>query len=794
MLVFEVPSNCARKTVLDEVTAALAAIQPEGTFATELTCSSSDLHIEVEGVGPLRFPISATTARRLCAVGRPAPFGRRERTLLDPAVRDALEIGATQLTIDDSAWRRTLDPQLALVRQRLGFPDTGTIEATLDKMLVYGPGQFFAAHQDSERSDDMMGSLIVELPSRHQGGALLVEHHKDTQVFRGAKGGSKDLSLVAFYADCRHEVKPVTSGYRVTLTYHLRYRGDATAETKLRASDVERLAASVRAYFSTPAAAPYSTSALRPPERLIYLLDHEYTQRSLGFRSLKNADRLRVSALREVAERLDCKVFLALADVHESWSCDEVWDDGRSDYYEMDESDDEGEEDHELIDLIDTEIELRHWIGVEGKITRVVQVAPLDSEVCSTRGSAEMTPFRSEHEGYMGNYGNTVDRWYHRAALVMWPRARDFALRARVSPSWAVGRITSRIKAGAKDEALAMATELLPFWSAVASKELGETFVLRLLTAVRALDDAELALELLSPLGFRGLTPTTTNVFVELVERHGLSWAQRLLEKWTKAARYSTSSWLAFFPRLCEALSVRGEQSKALAVWLLEREATSFEQRYNAARRPGEGLLPEGAEESIDDLLALLEAAAGLGYLAIRDRLVAFVTAPERALPLLTAGILLRKAREKKRPAEVRALGLGTLYRRVMGALEDVLARPPRSKDDWSIEPPGGCNCALCKTLSAFLVNPAAVKLPWPLAKERRRHIHGVLDRSRLPVTHTTVRKGSPQTLVLTKQAALFKQAAAQRAQQRELLVWLRKQRSAFEEPELTGRRGETDR
>jgi hypothetical protein len=35
------------------------------------------------------------------------------------------------------------------------------------------------------------------------------------------RGSKKALSFVAFYSDCRHEVKPVRAGYRVVLTYNL---------------------------------------------------------------------------------------------------------------------------------------------------------------------------------------------------------------------------------------------------------------------------------------------------------------------------------------------------------------------------------------------------------------------------------------------------------------------------------------------------------------------------------------------------------------------------------------------
>ena len=108
--------------MLDEVTAALAAIGSEGAFAAEIACPSDDLHIEVEGVGALRFPVSAAAARKLCAVARPAPFGRRDRTLYDASVRDTWEIDASRVLIEDEAWQRAFAPQLDVLRERLGLP------------------------------------------------------------------------------------------------------------------------------------------------------------------------------------------------------------------------------------------------------------------------------------------------------------------------------------------------------------------------------------------------------------------------------------------------------------------------------------------------------------------------------------------------------------------------------------------------------------------------------------------------------------------------------------------------
>ena len=437
----------------------------------------------------------------------------------------------------------------------------------------------------------------------------------------------------------------------------------------------------------------------------------------------------------------------------------------------------------------DTDVELRHWIGPDGLVVPGISTKPASDEVCSTRASTEMDPFKSEHEGNMGNYGNTVDRWYHRAALVMWPRERDFVVRAKVSPSWAVKHLASRIKAGAMIEARLRVNQLLPFWSRTAWQETGEAFVLQLLTVSASLNDAGLAFELLSPLGPHRLGHRPAPAFAALVERHGVSWAQRVFTAWSEHVRYAKPPWLSLLPRLGEVLTAAGKQGKALAPWLLSREVASLKKRHAVELELREVLRDESDNRHLDDLLALLETAAVIGAPDLRDDLVAFLVAKETALPLMSAGALLQKCREARTPAAGRALGLQPLYRHVVGSLEGALAATARSPDDWSIEPPFGCKCELCKELSAFLRDRTQIQYPWPLAKERRRHIHGILDRHGLPVTHTTVRRGSPQTLVLTKQKALFEREKALRMQQATLLAWLEKQRSAFVEGANPARR-----
>ncbi len=130
-----------------------------------------------------------------------------------------------------------------------------------------------------------------------------------------------------------------------------------------------------------------------------------------------------------------------------------------------------------------------------------------------------------------------------------------------------------------------------------------------------------------------------------------------------------------------------------------------------------------------------------------------------------------------KLDAPVRAAaGFDAIAEQCVRLVEARLARPARAEDDWSIPLPSGCDCELCGTLSTFLADATERNLEWPLAQDRRRHVHSRIDTSELPVRHQTRRSGRPYTLVLTKTTDLFEREAKQRRSDEAELRWLRTQ------------------
>jgi hypothetical protein len=130
--------------------------------------------LEVEGVGTVGTPVSAADAKRLIAQATQAPYGRGEETIVDMEVRRVWQLEPWQFALRNAEWEDHLAAIVAAVKQQFGIDET--IKAELYKLLVYEKGSFFAPHRDTEKTPGMFATLVVSLPSRHQGGRLIVRH------------------------------------------------------------------------------------------------------------------------------------------------------------------------------------------------------------------------------------------------------------------------------------------------------------------------------------------------------------------------------------------------------------------------------------------------------------------------------------------------------------------------------------------------------------------------------------------------------------------------------------------
>lgn len=117
----------------------------------------------------------------------PAPFGQGRKTRYNRDVRNALQLKAegdafTVLNFDPAA-AGILDQ----VRRQLLPQDPAPLTAELYNLNIYASDGHFVPHKDTPRDSDMIGTLVVCLPSQFLNGALVVKHQGIFQTFDWSK-------------------------------------------------------------------------------------------------------------------------------------------------------------------------------------------------------------------------------------------------------------------------------------------------------------------------------------------------------------------------------------------------------------------------------------------------------------------------------------------------------------------------------------------------------------------------------------------------------------------------------
>jgi len=752
----------------DPLVRALAAISAPGSFCARRHTQPDALALEVVGVGRVRLPLDDATAERIVAMASVSPFGWRERTLVDPAVRDSFEVPAQRVALGGAAFEDLLAEQLGFFQRALGLPSDSRLSARLDKLLLYRPGQFFKPHQDSEKDSRMIGTLVLRLPSSFTGGELLIEHRGQQVAFAPDPGHAAELEWIAFYGDCRHEVRRIESGLRAVLTFRLQLdlpqRGGARRSAPVGAEEQTdpALEAALRARFD--ASAPAAGAA--PPEKAVVLLDHEYTRARLGWDELKGSDRARAAALRAAARAIGLVAHLALAVEYELWDCEESSKRSGRRHHKFRDDDpktDQGQSAYVLIETLDSHITLTAWHQGDGPLPAEDGLKVTPSELVCTAPTDRAAPTRSEYEGYMGNYGNTLERWYERAAVVLWPLANEHLIRAKTAPFAVIAELTRSLGSDERDVARQKFKALLERWPKLAPVHLPQPHELTLLEAAVALDDAQGAAQLLDAVRFEALREETVGPLAQLGERHGADWVIARCEAWFSAERWS-STWSKTSPEVVRSWQRRESEVGALvAARLAEGRATECSSR--AARAPRVTGRWTCSTSQVDARTEELGAALELCALTGLQERVAELLGHLRGRgaqgsPIPSAATLL-----KARAALARERGTSEAIDRALAELRRELAalhaEPPRSPGDLRIGPCWPCACAQCAGVREFLSSNASEET-LALVAESREHIQALIAMSDLPVATAVLAVGRPYKLVLKKDALALGRIEAQ--------------------------------
>jgi len=760
---------------------------PASSFYATGQLASHCVGVKVEGMGELAFPLLAAHADALIKLSQPAQFGLGERTLLDKWVRDTHEISADKLAV---SWdQAALATMLDAMRATLGLPANAQLVPHLHNLLIYESGQFFKPHQDSEKLDGMVASLVVVLPCAHVGGDLRIHMGEEKYAFVSENLITTDLQCVAFYADCRHELAAVKQGYRIGLTYNLVLARESANPFFAAAIDDPGTAnpaldSALRRYFAeAQTSASNATGGAQLAHCLVYLLDHSYTEHSLRWHFLKGED-VRVARLfAAAAQRVGFTMHLALAEVHQTWSADGGrfgdtyghYDDG-DDECDEDNEDDEGDFDcdrnrqsakgkqvrgknHRALpapeDLIDEAVTLSAWIDARGERETYQSLVVFMDQVALLTPLHEREPDDLEYEGYTGNAGQTLDYWYRRGAIVLWPNDCHVRFQWRLDRAQAMAALaTTLAAAGNEDKVRALVVELGPLLFANQRDPSREDWRLTV-TVSLYVQNSELARSLLERFPLRALDEKALLQLAQLQQHYGVEWCGQLLRHWATSAQRSS-----MLPAIDPSSFVLAANQRALdptlTLIVVDDVVRAHLHHDHEQRNATQSTLNASHTARKKALGQIVQSCSALKARALSELWVTHVLANPALYPALDLAEQLLSL-----PAQVLAddqCGAARMLHHAAPTLRRALAKGPRQPGDWSVATTANCRCKHCLLASEFVRSESRVEGVFPLAEQHRDHVRTQLAALDLPLAFEVRKQGSPYKLVITKNASLFAQ------------------------------------
>eukprot|EP00903_Cladosiphon_okamuranus_P014655 g13588.t2 len=385
----------------------------------------AEKRINGPGLGNINLPLSEESVGALRGAAELAPFGHGAETKVDESVRQAWQIHGERIGLS-AEFAEAIGKQHALkAATKLGLRAKALgVEARLYKLVVYENGGHFRPHKDTEKEVGMFGTLVVQLPTAqgHEGGALIVRHRSREKVFAW-----EDLNG----------------------SFARRQSGVGTgASQSLNRPEPLGIAAPV-----LPRDGRLGPHRQRLRRGQVHPAAGARVHIGLDFDGLKGPDRSMADSQRACRQ---INLYLATVVKHESGTAYMSYHDRwrrhhgskrrKSTFWDLDDDEDDEEDEDEdgygsdaegkVMEYVnETSVVMEDLTGANGEsmdlgIGRDVkhhEVLDCNSQDLGAQDGLDLLfpngtePNEREYEGYTGNCSPTLDFWYHRAVLVLWP-------------------------------------------------------------------------------------------------------------------------------------------------------------------------------------------------------------------------------------------------------------------------------------------------------------------------------------------------------------------------------------
>ncbi|KAL1670117.1 hypothetical protein GGF50DRAFT_94716, partial [Schizophyllum commune] len=381
-----------------------------GSFAYERTYLDAPipgLNILANDIGPIGLPLNEREANVVKSGCKQAPFGKGERTVVDKSVRDTWEMDASMVQFNNPAWNDYVKRVLKDVCDAPIGVDMKVSKphCELYKLLLYETGSH------TEKVGTMFATIIIVLPSPFTGGAAHLSHGNLSEVFDCSVNSAHQTTVLAWYTDVKHSIKPITSGYRLALSYNVYHTKNALRPSlPTNHSAVTALRHVLLSWKQM--------NRLDAPRKMIYLLDHQYSQANKTGSALKGLDAHKMAILQMLAKQHGFRLGLASLETYIAGSADDEFG-GYGGYSRRVSFGDVGEQTTKITNLTD----------LDGHFIKDVVDFDEENNECIPRELTDAVENgkvdKEEYEGYSGNEAGSLERWYRRTVLIIWPLKFD---------------------------------------------------------------------------------------------------------------------------------------------------------------------------------------------------------------------------------------------------------------------------------------------------------------------------------------------------------------------------------
>jgi hypothetical protein len=371
------------------------------------------------------------------------------------------------------------------------------------------------------------------------------------------------------------------------------------------------------------------------------------------------------------------------------------------------------EDDFEEYDVDEEEVYAHSFISAAGEKIDVKKLR-LDEADLLAKTPLREGPGRGYHiSEATGNEGATKDLWYHRGAVIIWPKDREFDLVTRMDMDYGIYVLKTSLQkpnladSNYRQKIIGLADHILENLPTYRKNEISKELIL--------IEDVTLLKKFLhKQMNQYTLSQVDDQIVRQILERFGWQHFEEDIRAYL-TPRQGALGWLNAL--LLAGVSLSGEGQSIMTRWVNELWQPSLE--YGLTR------------EAIANLVQMVSL---LKIETLTDEIVAFLSGQKQKEFLTTTyGPALVSSLKALKGRDYDRIIMKKFSEDVCQRIKVDFPAPPEAPKDWSREGRLNCDCEFCTEVNIFLPDPERSEISfYKTLKRNLLHIESKVEESQV--------------------------------------------------------------